>query len=140
MTDLYQAANGYDNEAGFATVGPIRAKSLVMSQGIQYPVYTVATSGKVYADGQPFTVWELDEMTYAAYYAILTILGFSHTDVSDVSQEVTIRTKTKFAGASSTYANYNAICIHRRPQDVVFSLEAETVVSARFEMRNLRAT
>jgi hypothetical protein len=108
----YQVAVGHDNEAGFVTTDP----EPVCPLGIQYPVHVTAASGVTYADGAPFTVWEYDILTAAQYATKLTENGLT-TAPDSVSANVTIST---IAHDRSTYANYNAIVLHRKGEDAEF--------------------
>ena len=109
-----QAADTFNNAAGLAD---ITADDQGMSTaGLQYPRYINCADGSVKPDGAPFEVLEYTNQTAAEYTAILTAFGLT-TAIGNASNEITYRTP----GADrSTYANYNAIVVHRKGVDATF--------------------
>lgn len=128
--DEYKAAAGHDNEVGFDY--PIANTRPPKSSLVQYPIYIKTASGSMIVKGAPFVIWEWEDLYPSEYNAILTRLGMSTTDLTEVSALATIRTKIE--RNASTYANYNATVIHRRePEDAVFSDGLYRSVLFRFE-------
>jgi len=97
----YQIAAAFDNAAGLTALDPQPS-----SDGVLDASRVTAVSGKVYADGTPYTIWRYaKEITETQYASLLTQMGLT----SVVSLKVTV--KTNAGGNRATWSNYNAIIV-----------------------------
>jgi hypothetical protein len=103
MATAYSIADGHDNEAGYATLAPQPA----MPDGIHYPVYRKAASGKVYPDGVRVAWLEYQNITPAEYAAILSDCGLTSADYNDITAALPDEDY-------STFSDYNGTIYHYR--------------------------
>jgi hypothetical protein len=122
-----QWAAAHDNEAGYIDI-----PAMVITRGIQYPVYVNAADGTVKAKGAPFVEFIMENVTPAQYETMrVTDLGFSATDLTDVSKEVTV---TVYRTDRATLDNWNATLVHRPHVDAEWDGEVYSTVRWLFKM------
>ena len=123
----YQAAVNFDNEAGLTLIDPQPKCS-----GIRPSRYLQTASGLLLPDGYSYCVWEFENLRPTYYVAVLTALGLTYA-YDDVYSELTIKT---IQADRTTFTNFNAICIHKKDEDVEFSFGV--IRRASFLMKKLR--
>ena len=136
----YQCAENFDNEAGFfnfTTTAIVDHIKPPKSQGLQYTEWETASDGTLVPKGDPFVIWDWEDIEKAEYDAMLTSNGLTW-DPADASGEVTI--DTLYDRATPSYARYNCVVIHRKGVDSFWDAQRKLYTSVRFTYRIVSST
>ena len=113
-----QVAPGFNNASNLASITS-DGQGVSVTNGPRYARYKTPANGRTKPDGKLYEVLEFSDQTETEYSALLAAHGFTD-DYDDVARSVTYRTALR-PNVTTDYANYNAICEHKRGEgDAVF--------------------
>jgi hypothetical protein len=125
MSDVYQFADGHDNEAGFAAADP-----QPRSFGVKIPTTRYPVGGGFHRDGGRRTLWMYSSLTVAEFQALLAAFGLDAAQ----ENECTIRTTED----DRTWSNYNGTI--GKPEIDDRNWRDGFYKDVEFEIRDLEAT